>query len=151
MNSPFFRLRFAFVVFAAVVSLLMAGCPQSSKESKNEEDLVKTVRNFNSMFRWGDYKVASVWIVPNAKEAYWNFVDKYQHALRIIDFEVRDASLDESMKKGTVLVSFRYYLTENPNVQTRIIKQNWIFLENKKAWVILETGFHQLTTVDTKS
>lgn len=120
-----------------VVLLLLAGCSRSQKQTRGEGGLMSAVESFNSLLRWEEYRLASAWIPQADKELFWGIADLFEGRLRIMDYQVRDVSVANNGTSGSVILSFRFYFTNNPNLLSRTIHQKWVFSEEKKSWLVV--------------
>lgn len=121
-------------------SLLM----DKGKGSKTEDSLLSSIKSFNAALRWGDYRSASVWVPAPLKEKFWQNADVCCQGLRIVDYQVREVGLEQGRAIGNVILTYRYYQPANPTLQTKTLTQKWVFLEDQKAWQVMETGFETL-------
>lgn len=138
-----------FLICALLCSF--SSCSSMGGQKKGEEGLATAIDRFNSLVRWEDYKSAAVFLNPPLKETFWQEMDLLQRFVRILDFQIRDVSMGSDMTSGNVTLRFRYYCTDDPNVQTKTVQQNWRFLEKEKSWQVAKHGLHALIIDKAKS
>jgi len=99
---------------------------------------------FNQDFRWEDYKAAGAWVPVARKANFWAAVDKFKGKVRIFDYQLREVNLDEKAKAGTATISFQFYRTSSPMLETVTVSQKWYFSEKEKSWKLGKSGFQAL-------
>ncbi len=123
---------------------VLCSCGLWGGQKSNEEGLLAAVDHFNTDVRWEDFKTAAACIAPSGKEEFWNQVDRLQGRVRIMDFQVVDASLRDNGESGTVILRYRYYHKNNPQIQTKTLHQRWLFSKQDRAWQVVDHDLQKL-------
>lgn len=133
----FARLKFCVVLFRCLVCLaagLSTSCAALNGQGDSEKGLVKAVERFNKDLRWEDYRAASTWIAPSAQKSFWDLADRMHGTVRIIDYQLVNASVNEL--SGNATLRYRFYQKQNPRIQTRTLQQRWVFSEKDRVWQV---------------
>ena len=117
---------------------LLLSCSSFSSKKNDEKNLLTHIEAFNSAIRWEDYQAASAWIVPQLQGEFWRQADNLQGHIRLMDFQVRNISLENEGYSGTVVLRFRYYYTDDPHLRSKTLQQRWRYLEKEKAWQLVQ-------------
>lgn len=132
--SGSFRLVFA-MVFFFVAAVSVSGCATLGGNKDDAEALMNAADKFNKDLRWEEYKAASHWVAPATKMAFWNCVDKVQGQMRIMEYDIRDAYLEDK-RSGVVIVRYRLYFKNNPQLQVKTLRQEWVFSDKERSWTV---------------
>jgi hypothetical protein len=111
-------------------------------QKDNEKGLLLAVERFSKDLRWEDYKSASAWIAPSAKEEFWGQADRLHEGVRIVDYQIVDAGLDGF--SGKVTLRYRFYQKQNPQIQNRTLHQQWLYSEKDEAWQVVRHDLQKL-------
>lgn len=128
--------RFLAICLYFSLSSVLLSCASMGGEKNNTETLGTSVENFNSAIRWEEYRGASALLSPAQRDGFWDLVDKMQKHIRIMDFQIRDVTLDYSKLSGNAVLKYSYYSLTDPYVQTKTVHQKLRYLEKEKAWQI---------------
>lgn len=132
--SGSFRLAFA-MVFFFLAAVSVPGCATLGGNKDDAEALMNAADKFNKDLRWEEYKAASLWVAPATKMAFWNCVDKVQGQMRIMEYDIRDAYLEDK-RSGVVIVRYRLYFKNNPQLQVKTLRQEWVFSDKERSWTV---------------
>lgn len=135
-TSPFFFR--SLVAYVSIFLLVLTSCTGLGKSRGDEKNFSLAVQGFNSFVRWGEYKQASAWIMPQARSYYWELTDWLGSNVRILDFEVREVSVNEVSQTGMSTVHYRFFYKDDPYIRTKTIEQKWRFQESEKAWQVVQ-------------
>ncbi|HOV87568.1 MAG TPA: hypothetical protein PLM79_14495 [Syntrophobacteraceae bacterium] len=138
-----FRKASLFVFFALAVMIPLS-CSSVSKQKGEQEDLQEIADAFNSAVRWSDFKTACGFVLPPRKQAFWDQMDEMSNTVRIMDFQIREVSVPQKKNRGTVILRYRYYHMDSPNMRTKNLQQHWIFSEQEKSWFVAEHNLQSL-------
>ncbi|HOI95150.1 MAG TPA: hypothetical protein PK250_10645 [Syntrophobacter fumaroxidans] len=131
-------------VIIVLAALITASCGMATKEEKQHEQFVAAIDGYNAAFRWQDYKTASGFVDPANQEAFWKEADAFLKEVRIMDYEIRNVSFEANGLRGTVFINCRFYLTREPSLQSKMIRQTWQFLEKPKTWQVTNSGYQAI-------
>ena len=134
-------LRRRFSLLLCLLSCLLGSCGLFGGRKDNQQGLLEAADRFNKSVRWEDYRSAAGWIAPSGKEEFWDQVDRLQGRIRIIDYQVVDATVEDGGASGTVLLRYRFFPKNNPQPQIRTLHQHWLFSREAGGWQI---GRHDL-------
>lgn len=137
--------RLFFLGLCALFCLI--SCSTWGKPKNDKAGLYESVKTFNDAIRWEDYRVASTFMPPSAKDTYWEQVDELQKNVRIMEFEVREITVEPEKLRGEAYVRCQYFHTNNPKLLTRNLKQSWRYSEEDKAWSV---EYHDLDQILSK-
>lgn len=134
------------IMILVLTALTTASCGGMfmSKAEKQHELFITSIDAYNSAFRWQDYKQASGYIDPAIQAEFWKEADTFLKNVRIMDYEIRSVQIDSSGVRGTVVLSFRYYLTREPSLKTQLVTQTWQYLEKQKSWQVTRSGYEAI-------
>ena len=123
---------------------LLSSCTLFGGQSSDDKGLLVVAERFNKDLRWEDYSSAAVCIAPAAKEEFWDEVDRLQRLVRIMDFQVVDVAIADGGRSGSVTLRFRFYYKRSPQLQTKTLRQQWLFSEKDRAWQIVSDDLQKL-------
>jgi hypothetical protein len=139
--------KIAAVLFCLAAAAAMASCGAMGSFSggSSQEILKQSVDAFNRAFRWEDYRAASVWVDQAKRERFWTEVDNFKGKVRIIDYQIREINHPDKAPIATAIVTYQYWRTDSPTLQTVTLTQKWYFSETVKAWQVGQSGFQKIT------
>jgi hypothetical protein len=137
-------LRHLFPFLLCLLPFLFNSCSLFGGQKDNQKGLLDAADRFNKSVRWEDYKSAANWIGPSAKEEFWDQVDRLQGRIRVIDYQVVDAIMEDRGGSGTVVLRYRFFPKNNPQPQIRTLHQQWIFSKEAGGWQILRDDLQKL-------
>jgi hypothetical protein len=132
------------IICMPVVFLSISSCASLGKSAGDEKDLTSAVQSFNFSVRWGEYKEASVWVIPQTRNYYWELSDWLVDNVRILDFEVRDVVFDEASNTGTSSVYYRFFYKDDPYIKTKTVEQKWRYEQSGKLWQVVQHNLESL-------
>lgn len=121
-----------------ILLLFSVSCATINKPKNDEKSLLIAVQGFLKAMKWEEYKIASVWVAPSAKEDFWKNIDRFQGKLHLLDYEIRDIGFQNPNPTKTVLLRCRYYSTSDPELRTKTLHQKWVFSVSPEGWQVLE-------------
>lgn len=131
-----------FLSYLALSSLTSCASIQGGKA--DPELLGETVDKFHSAIRWEEYKAASEFLPSPQRAQFWEDMDLFQRRVRVMDFRVRDVITHEKSPFAQVIVQCRFYHTNDPQLLTKTLQQEWRFLQKGKMWQVTR---HDLETL----
>jgi hypothetical protein len=135
----------AFLLVAVLLFCSVSCATSRSVETKNSpEGLMAVVKAFNTSFRWGEYRSAAAFVPMSQQARFWDRMDLFSRKLRIADFEIRQANTEIAGSTGAAIISYRFYTTSDPKLQTKTIEQKWYHQEKEKTWKVVDDGFDAL-------
>ena len=123
---------------------LLLSCSTFGDKKNDDKSLVEHIEAFNSALRWEDFKIAASVIPPQSQEEFWRLADKMQGRVRIMDFQIRNVSMEPGSQSWTAILRFRYYYTDDPHVRTKTLRQRWRFLEKEEVWQLVQFDLMEL-------
>ena len=129
---------------ALTILLFTLSCSTWGKPKNNMNDLLLAEQDFIKAMKWGDYKHASGWIAPEAKEDFWRNVDRFQNHLHIMDYDIRDVIFEGGEGSSIVLLKCRYYFTSDPQLKTKTLRQKWTYGEEPSGWQLQQHALGEL-------
>jgi hypothetical protein len=126
------------------IVIFLPSCASMGGQKRDEKSFFAAVEGFNSSFRWEDFKAASMWIPTEGLVDFWEETDIFDGHIRIIDFQIRNVNLNEVSSSGTAIVQFKYYYTNAPHIQTKTLKQQWVYREQGKTWQVVRHELERL-------
>lgn len=133
---------------SALILWLLAGilcsCSLLSTQKGDEEALRLAADRFNTNLRWEDYKAAATRMAPSKREDFWNQADRLQGQVRIMDYQVVDVSMNDADGSGAVTLRYRFFHKRNPQLQTTMVHQKWVFSDREHVWQVVKNDMEQL-------
>ncbi len=127
---------------AACQGALVVGTAAASASARvPNEDLKRSIDEFNEALQFKDYSQALAFMVPDKRNAFWPLADRLKQKLDIAKYEVRDLELDKTKRNATVSLYVEYWRPECPIVKGVSLKQKWQYSEKDKKWEVGVTGF----------
>jgi len=123
---------------------LMFSCAGIMGHKNSEDGLLAAAESFNTSMRWEDYKKASEWIAPSLQDKFWTECDVLEGHVRFMECQVRNVSVQDGSSSGLAFIRYRFYYPDNPNVQTKTVRQRWAFSQDDKAWHLVAHGLQEL-------
>jgi hypothetical protein len=129
-----------------VVFLLFpfVACSTLPGSRTNKDAFASAVESFNTALRWGDYKLAAAFVAAAEQERFWRFSDLMEGRIKITNYEIRQLTWNEVEAQIPVFVKFQYFFMNDPYLQTRTIRQQWLFSEQAKGWQVAESDLMDL-------
>ncbi|MDY0041879.1 MAG: hypothetical protein RBS57_16320 [Desulforhabdus sp.] len=127
-----------------VIVLCFSSCSTFGDKQKSLKDLKTAVEGFNTALRWGDYKTASVFVAPSLQEQFWQQADIMENRIRVTDYDIRNVSMPATGESFPVIIRFHYYITNDPHLQTRTVRQQWLYSEGSESWTTTQSGLDAL-------
>ncbi|MCK8604014.1 hypothetical protein [Desulfoferrobacter suflitae] len=133
------------VVPVIVIFGLVAGCAALNKNKNNVKELASAIEAFNTALRWGDFKQAAVFVAPAYQEKFWRQSDKLEGRMRLTEYDIRHINWQSTAHSVPVIIRYRYYFTNDPNLKTETVTQIWSYSEKMQNWLITQSGLDPLT------
>jgi hypothetical protein len=115
--------------------LIVAGCA-SSFGFRRQELFENSAKSYAHLIRWSEFEAARVFIAPdesgNLKPPPAN--------VRITDYQVKQISPSDDMRKVDQVVEVTYFKVDAPRVTTLVDRQRWEFDPAREVW-LLRSGF----------
>ncbi len=141
-STPWKRWMLLFPCLVCLVAGLSASCTLLGGQRGDDQGLRLAAERFNKDLRWEDYRSALSWIAPAAKEAFMDQADRLQGRVRIMEYQVMDVSSDGL--SGNVILRYRFYQKQDPQLQTRTLHQQWFFSEQDHVWQVVKDDLQKL-------
>ena len=119
-------------------------CGSVGGKKNTSETLGAAVEAFNNAVRWEEFRSASQLLSAAERDEFWEIVDQMQKRIRLMDFEVRDISIEEDKFTGSAVLRYRYYSPTDPSVRTKMLHQKFRYLEKQKAWQVTHHDLNML-------
>ena len=131
-----------------ILAFAFASCASAGRGEKPDvHSLQERVELFNSAMRWGDYPAASAMVVPPKKEQFWSLTELLKKTARITDTIVREATVSKLGTTGTAIVTVQYYRLNAPVIKEVVIREDWVFSKEDKAWKIADVESKELEDI----
>jgi hypothetical protein len=133
--------------FTATLCLLLAGamsCSSIGSTYNNPKGFNLSVDQFHNALRWEAYDTALVFVSPPLVDDFWQLADILQGKIRIMEYEVRQPVMDPISGSGSVTVHFKLYHQDGPRLQTRTVREKWVYLPKEKIWQIVRHDLDEL-------
>lgn len=135
------------IIFPFLLCLLagfLCSCALFGGAKHDEEALRLAADRFSTGLRWEDYKSASAYIAPDAKEGFWEQADRLQGRVRIMEFQVVDVGIIGNGSSGNVTLRYRFFHKRNPQLQTTMLNQQWLFSDRDRVWQVVRSDLEKL-------
>ena len=130
--------RYKFIIYSilsvCMVSMLQSGCASQQKQ-KSLNVFDERTRLYGRLLRWKEYEAAINLIRHKDESPVEVNLDAYDD-LRIVDYEIKRALINEDNVSAKVEAEISYYFeTQN---QVKIIRdtQDWWYLEEAENWFL---------------
>ncbi len=146
MKCPLFEKKWTVWLRNACFLLLLIplACTTMGKPKDDEGGLIQSVQAFHSALKWEDYKLASSWLDSSRREDFWNLADELNENVRVLDFALRDVSVDGQSQTGVVHIRCQYFHTRDPRLMSKTLTQRWKYLPDQKVWIVEHTDLGAL-------
>lgn len=131
-------------VLVCLLVAILSSCSLWNTQKSDEGALRQAVDRFNANLRWEDYKAAAARMVPSGRENFWEQVEWLQGQVRIMDYQVVDVRMNGAEGSGTVTLRYRFFHKRNPQVQTTMLHQKWIYSEKDGSWQVVKNDLEKL-------
>lgn len=131
-----------FLLLCALISSGLNACKTLEGQKCNPENLGQSVEKFFMALRWEEYKVASQFIPIPLRSQFWDDMDLFQRRVRLMDFQVRDVTIRQSAMSADVLLQCRFYHTDDPQLHTKTLQQEWRYMN--KVWLVVKHDLESL-------
>ncbi len=101
----------------------------------------RSVKAYNRMLRWHEIENAgTTYIDPKLRDNYLKQAESLKkQGLTVADFRILSSKCLPENKSGDAIAEFDYYIMPSNRVKTLSYRQEWVYQENIKSW-ILKTG-----------
>ena len=136
------------IIVSVLLSLLalpvLNSCATVTGGKADLEALGEAVDKFHMSIRWEEYKAASMFIPQQQRKQFWDDMDLFQRRVRVMDFKVRDILAREGSWSAEVIVQCRFYHTNDPQLHTKTLQQEWRYMEKGKVWLVTRHDLESL-------
>ena len=120
---------------AAALLSLLGGCAVDLKDPYNDRGRLRgTQKEFTQYMRWGLIDKAAQFVVAEQRAEFETLAPSLTD-LRLTDHETLNVESIDS-NHASVLVRFSGYSMSSPIERTIEIKQDWIFDEDTRVWMV---------------
>lgn len=127
-----------------LVLAIGASCGSMGKSYNNAKGFNLAVDQFHNAMRWEAYDTALMFVSPPLVEDFWRLADMLQGKIRIMEYEVRQPLYDPRNGSGSVTVHIKLYHQDGPRLQTRTVREKWVYLGNEDMWQIVHHDLKEL-------
>ena len=101
----------------------------------------QSVKAYNRMLRWHEIENAgTTYIDPELRDHYLKQAESLKkRGFTVADFRILSSKCLPKNKSGDVITEFDYYIMPSNRVKTLSYRQEWVYQESIKSW-ILKTG-----------
>lgn len=138
-GSRVFRIATMLVAMA-----LAGGCSTFGGGKFNQKDFAETVDAFNTALRWGDYKSAAAFVLPEAQEDFWQRTDSMEKRVRFTDYEIRNIAWNDKGHPVSVFIRYQYFFMNYPELRSKTIHQEWVYDKRIENWQVTAVGLDPL-------
>lgn len=135
----FATLRSLIVLILLLLLFPTLSCTTMGTPKNDESGLLQSVQAFHAALRWENYQLASSWLPGSQKELFWSQADELQENVRVMDFSVRDLSVEPEGFKGVAYIRCQYFHTRDPRLMNKTLKQRWFYSPQDKTWLVEHT------------
>lgn len=138
-------IRHTLLLLILTCAVFLPACSTLGGKKNDMKNLTKAVEAFNTALRWGDFKMASALVAPALQEQFWQQSDILEKNIRLTEYDIRNISMAAEGQSTPVIVRYRYYYTNNPQLRTVTVRQDWHYSEVAEGWQLTHTGLDALT------
>jgi hypothetical protein len=119
-----------------LVPLLSGGCAHTKPSSSGLEGLKPAVEDFHKQVRWGEYRAAARYIVPERRTDFERARREKNDGrdLSILDYEIDEATLSEDSMRATVISRIQWMRLPSMSATTSTVTSEWAFVNG--AWLL---------------
>ena len=134
------------LLWGAFLLILVAGasCTTMGNSYKNARGFNLAVDQFHNAMRWEAYDTALLFVSPPLVDDFWRLADALQGKIRIMEYEIRQPVCDPRNGSGSVTVNVKLYRQDGPTLQTRTVRQKWVYLAKEDIWQIVQHDLKEL-------
>ena len=120
--------------------MILTACAAATAASLGE-DFDRSVKSYNRMLRWHEIENAGMtYIDPEFRDQYLKQAESLKkRGLAVADFRILTSKYLPEKKSGDVIAEFDYYILPSNKIKTVSYRQEWVYQESIKSW-ILKTG-----------
>lgn len=127
-----------------VISWGAAGCGSLGESTRESKGFGLAIDQFHSAVRWEAYDRALPFVSPPLVDDFYDLTDILQSKVRIMEYEVRNLSIDQKGETATATVFFKFYHQNSPQLQTKTIREKWAYADKEKIWQIVHHDMKEL-------
>ncbi len=119
-----------------LLPLLGGGCAHTKPSSTGLEGLRPAVEDFHKQVRWGEYRAAARYLVPERRPDFERARREKNDArdLSITDYEIDEASLSEDGMRATVISRIQWMRLPSMSATTSTVTSEWTYVNG--AWLL---------------
>ena len=130
--------KYKFIIYnilcISIACMLHSGCASQQKQ-KTLNVFDERTRLYGRLLRWKEYE-AAVNMIRHKDESVVNIaLDAYKD-LRIVEYEIKRAVINEDNLTAMVEAEISYYYEPQNQVKTIRDVQDWWYLEEAKSWFL---------------
>ena len=127
-------------VFLCIVCLIQTACAAYAQKGLSDE-FDRSVKAYNRLLRWHEMENAVMtYADPEQREDLLKQVDSLKKSgLSVTDFRILSTRYLPEKKSGDVVAQFDYFILPSNRIKTISHRQEWLYQENSKSWII-KTG-----------
>lgn len=119
-----------------LLPLLGGACAHTKPSSSGLEGLRPAVEDFHKQVRWGEYRAAARYLVPERRADFERARREKNDArdLSITDYEIDEASLSEDGMRATVISRIQWMRLPSMSATTSTVTSEWTYVNG--AWLL---------------
>lgn len=121
--------------FLVIICLMLTACV-TQPGLTGEFD--RSVKAYNRLLRWHEIESAGItYIDPELREDFLKQAETLKkRGLSVTDFRILSSRYIPEKKSGDVTAEFDYYILPSNRIKTVSYRQEWVYRENIKSWVL---------------
>ncbi|MBF5042847.1 hypothetical protein FGE12_10615 [Aggregicoccus sp. 17bor-14] len=119
-----------------LLPVLGGGCSHTKPRSSGLEGLRPVVEDFHKMVRWGEYRAAARYVVPERRADFERARRELNDArdLSITDYEIDEATLAPDEQHATVVSRIQWMRLPSMSAKTSTVTSQFVYVNG--AWLL---------------
>lgn len=119
-----------------LLPLLGGGCSHTKPTSSGLEGLKPAVEDFHKQVRWGEFRAAARYVVPERRADFERARREKNDArdLSITDYEIDEATLAADAMHATVISRIQWMRLPSMSAKTSTVTSEWVYVGG--AWLL---------------
>ncbi|MDD2734545.1 MAG: hypothetical protein PHF56_11440 [Desulfuromonadaceae bacterium] len=121
-----------------LLCLMLTACAAATQAGLSEE-FDRSVKSYNRMLRWHEIENAGMtYIDPGLLDQYLKQAESLKkRGITVADYRILTSKYLPDNKSGDVNAEFDYYIMPSNKVKTISYRQDWVYRESTKSWILL--------------
>lgn len=105
-------------------------------ESERNKSFYKTVDEFHQEVRWKNVDQALAYVLPASMKEVSQTLNKARSVEKVVDIAADDVNFEDDSRGAVAQVRFRFYRNSSLVLETRQVREYWLFDGFKGEWAL---------------